>query len=151
MNHSWNNFLFLFILQWTPFKVISVNVIIRLILSKTFGPTQMYSNELKNDYLMWSLHCLMLSNFEPIGLFSKSNSLLRRASYCIGLGYHEDILPSVKADSRNFEMGSIISTKVLLIIYSVSGTGNQQFLISLFLDTYALSFVYQFHFITSGM
>ena len=86
----------------------------------------------------------MLSNFEPIGLFSKSNSLLRRASYCIGLGYHEDILPSVKADSRNFEMGSIISTKVLLIIYSVSGTGNQQFLISLFLDTYALFFVCHF-------
>ena len=43
----------------------------------------------------------------PIGLFSKNDSLLRGASHCIRLGYHKDILPSVKADSRNFLMGNL--------------------------------------------
>ena len=45
----------------------------------------------------------------------------------------------------------IMNTNALLMTYSVSRTGNQQLMISLFLDMYVLFFVYQFHFLISCM
>ena len=88
------------------FNIIKANVIIGLTVSKTSGLKQMYSNYCKNDQLMGSLFYLRFSNFKPISSFLKSDSLLHKTSQCIRWGYHDNIFPSVKADSGNFEIGN---------------------------------------------
>ena len=48
-----------------------VDVIIRLILSKTSSPEQTHLNLCKNDSLMWLLYRLMLSNFWQLVRFQR--------------------------------------------------------------------------------